>query len=748
MIRNHFTITGIVQGVGFRPFVYRLATELGLTGLVRNTSAGVELELQGGADRLDSIRYRLQEELPPLATITSIDSSEIPQITNETRFEILPSTDGKREVQIAPDTALCKDCLRELLDSAGRRYQHPFITCTNCGPRWTIVTGIPYDRPLTTMSGFPLCPACEAEYRNPKDRRFHAQPIACHGCGPQLSIVPYHPDPLPNAVERLQQGQIVAVKGLGGYHLAVDACSDKAVARLRQRKLRDEKPFAVMVPDLTVARRLAELSEMEERLLTGPEAAPVVIVHRHSSHISPLVAPGSQWIGMMLAYTPLHQLLFTDTRLDALVMTSANASDEPMIADDDEALERLSGIADAILAHNRSIHVRTDDSVLRVFQGKPLFYRRSRGYVPRPVTLPFDAVEVLAVGGELKNTICLTRGNLAFVSQHIGDLKNEATLDTFRLSIKHLSDIMEIRPQLVASDNHPDYLSTRYAEELALPIIRIQHHHAHLASCMAENGLVGEVIGVILDGTGLGDDGTVWGGEFLTGGYRKVERAGHFHPVRLPGGDAAARDTWRMALSYLHQAFGDAVWKMDINGMPSISSSGHAAIRLMLEKGFNSPLSSSAGRLFDAVASILGLCNRNSFDGQAGMALESIAETTEDLVPLQFTMLPGFPFQLSFVPMVKELFKRFSSGENVARLARAFHKCLAEAVLAGCIHIRNNNGLNRVVLSGGVFQNRLLSEMLHARLVEQGFECYLHRLVPPNDGGISLGQAAIAARRI
>jgi len=738
-------IAGIVQGVGFRPFVFRLAAELGLTGWVRNSPAGVELELQGRAEQLAGFRQRLQAELPPLAVISSLESRDLPLLHDETGFVILASSDGRREPQIAPDSALCVDCLRELSDPADRRYRHPFITCTNCGPRWTIVTGIPYDRPLTTMAAFPLCPACGAEYRNPLDRRFHAQPIACPDCGPRLSLVPGHADPLGQAIALLQQGLIVAIKGLGGYHLAVDACNNQALARLRQRKQRDEKPFAVMVPDLATARQLAELEELEERLLAGPEAPVVIVRSRTATPVAELVAPGSRWIGLMLAYTPLHQLLLSGTGLKALVMTSANASDEPMLSDDAEAAEQLAGIADAILTHNRVIQVRTDDSVLRVFQGRPLFYRRSRGYVPRPVPLPFDAGKILAVGAELKNTVCLTRGREAFLSQHIGDLKNEATLDTFCRTIDHLGTIMEIKPELVACDRHPDYLSTRYAEELGLPLLKVQHHHAHMASCMAENGLDGDLIGVIFDGTGLGDDGTVWGGEFLVGGYGAVERAGHLKQVRLPGGDLAAREPWRMAAAWLWEPLGDGIWQLP--GMPVLAATDRQLLQAVLERGINAPLTSSMGRLFDAAAFLVGAATRNSFDGQAGMALEALAEAAATTELLLYRLQPGTPFQLDPAPLLLELLQRLQAGESAASLARAFHAGLAAAVVDGCDLIRQETGLDRVVLSGGVFQNRLLTELVYTFLAKSNFSVFIHRLVPPNDGGIALGQAVIAAKR-
>lgn len=745
MTRHHYIITGIVQGVGFRPFVFRLASELGLYGWVRNSPAGVEIEIQGNEEPLAIFQERLLRELPPLAIISGIEISERSPQTDETGFNILPSSDGRAEVQITPDSALCADCLHELSEPADRRYGHPFITCTNCGPRWTIINGIPYDRPLTTMAGFPLCAACEAEYRNPADRRFHAQPIACPDCGPRLTLFPEDPQPLQQALLLLKQGKIVAIKGLGGFHLAVDAKNDTAIARLRSRKHRDEKPFAIMVADIATARRVAFLSEMEERLLTGPEAPVVIVRHRPASGISALVAPGSQWIGLMLPYTPLHRLLFADTSLTALVMTSANRSDEPMIVDDDEAREKLADIADAILGHNRPIQVRTDDSVLRLFRDAPIFYRRSRGHVPRPVLLPFDAGKILAVGAELKSTICLARNSQAFLSQHIGDLKNEATLDTFRQSIRHLSSILEIRPELVVCDLHPDYLSTRFAEESGLPLLRVQHHHAHMASCMAENALLGESIGVIFDGVGLGNDGTAWGGEFLLGDYRTVHRAGHLKQVRQLGGDAAASEPWRMALAWLHGTLGDAVWNLP--AMPALGETEQKTLLTMLERGLGSPLTSSMGRLFDAVAFLTETAVRNSFDGQAAMSLEAAAETSGAAAVLPFAIhQPATgPFLLDPLPALQSIVEQRRNGADQGRLAVAFHRSIARAVADGCRRIRDNNGPDQVVLSGGVFQNRLLTELVYTALEPAGFRVFSHRLVPPNDGGIALGQAAIAA---
>jgi len=746
--RQAYQISGSVQGVGFRPFVYRLATELNLSGWVRNTPAGVELELQGTAAALELFGRRLPDEVPPLAVINGLEQRDLAEQPEESGFSILPSGDGRREVQIAPDTALCPDCRRELFDPADRRFRHPFISCTNCGPRFTIVTATPYDRPLTTMAGFPLCPACQSEYDNPADRRFHAQPIACPNCGPRLSLIPDDPQPVSRAAGLLQQGLIVAVKGLGGFHLAVDAASSEAVARLRQRKQRDEKPFAVMVPDLATARMLAQLSPMEERLLIGPEAPIVIVRRRPDTAVSPLVAPGSQWIGLVLAYTPLHQLLFAETKLAALVMTSANPADQPMISDDETAVQQLAGIADALLTHDRPIQTRTDDSVLRAFRDMPLFYRRSRGYVPRPVPLCFDAGQLLAVGAELKNTICVSRGDQALLSQHIGDLKNEQTFDTFRQTIDQLRDILALQPTMVVCDLHPDYLSTRYAQSCGLPLQTVQHHHAHLAACMAENGLGGELIGVIFDGTGLGDDGSVWGGEFLVGGYATVRRAGHLKSVRLPGGDAAAREPWRMAVAWLYERLGDQVWRLP--GMPLLATSERQVLLAMLSRGVSAPLTSSMGRLFDAAAVVVGAADRNRFDGQAAMALEALAEQAADaasLPGLDLCDLGNEPFQLDAVRLLLALSDGCRMGVAAAELALGFHRALAEAVLAGCIRLRASTGLERVVLSGGVFQNRLLSEMVYTRLAQAGFAVFMHRLTPPNDGGIALGQVAVAAHR-
>ncbi|NTV51130.1 MAG: carbamoyltransferase HypF [Geobacteraceae bacterium] len=782
--RRKHAIHGIVQGVGFRPLVYRLACERGLTGWVRNTPAGVEIEIQGTDILLDSFEHELLKRLPPLAQITSHAHTDIP-VGDDQFFMILPSGTGVAEIRIAPDSALCSDCLRELLDPADRRYRYPFITCTNCGPRYSIITDIPYDRPKTTIAAFPLCSDCLREYQNPLDRRFHAQPIACHTCGPQVSLVTstgdriaMHNEAVIQAVELLKNGAIIAIKGIGGYHLAVDAGNHAAVARLRQRKKRDEKPFAVMTANLESAHKLTHINEIEERLMSSAEAPIVIVKKRIGTPLSPLIAPNNDWLGLMLPYTPLHHLLFAPypalghplpsgegemsplalrerdrvrDRLQALVMTSGNISDEPVAFEDSDAMQRLAGIADYFLLHDRPIHIRCDDSVIRVFQGRPLFYRRARGYAPRAVTLPFAVQPLLAAGAELKSAVCLAEGNRAILSQHIGDLQNQSTLDSFSHTVKHLSRLFAIEPGLVACDLHPDYLSSRFAEEMAVPLVRVQHHHAHLASCMAENGLDDDVIGIIFDGTGYGPDGTIWGGEFLVGGYGDYRRAGHLRPLQLPGGDAAIREPWRMAMAYLYQAFGEAAFAIDHPVVEILPENERMLFAKMLKRGINSPLTSSCGRLFDAVAALLNLRHIVSYDGQGAIELEGLAETVENpkMESYQYEIVPNGvkPFQLDFSPMIVGILSDITEGIKSSVIAHRFHRTVSSAATEACLLIADSTGLERVILSGGVFQNRLLTEMVYTALSDKGMAVFNHRLVPPNDGGIALGQAAIAGRR-
>jgi hydrogenase maturation protein HypF len=743
-----------VQGVGFRPFIYRLAAEMGLTGWVCNSADGVLIEACSTDERLAHFARRIRSEAPPLAVIETLEHHALPDDCSENDFTIRESNvSEKNNAHVAPDAALCNDCLQELFDPANRRFRHPFITCTNCGPRYSIISGIPYDRPNTTMAPFPLCPECQQEYNDPDDRRFHAQPIACPACGPHVRLLNSsgsaraEKDPaVVSAIELLKEGAILAIKGIGGYHLAVDACNAEAVGRLRKRKKRDEKPFAVMPPNLAAARSMALLSQVEERLLDSPES-PIVIVRRAPDcPVAPLVAPNNALLGLMLPYSPIHHLLLHSNEFTALVMTSANLSDEPIAYQDAEALQRLSGIADYFLLHNRPIHMRSDDSVIRVFQDRPLLYRRARGYAPRAIRLPFESPPVLAVGAELKNAVCLVKGNQAFLSQHIGDLQNDASCDSFRKTIQHLTGLLEVSPETVACDLHPDYLSSVHAAECGLPLTKVQHHHAHLAACMAENGLHDEVIGIIFDGTGYGSDGTVWGGEFLVGGYDRFRRAGHFRQVRLPGGDKAVREPWRMALAFLYQALGEAAFAMELPVSRHLCEDEINIFTAMLERDLNSPLTSSCGRLFDAVAALLDVRQSVSYDGQAAIELEALAETSEIDGCYQYRTISSdaIPLQLDFSEMFPEILADMDAGIQTADIARRFHVTVASAAVDVCTQISSVTGLKRVVLSGGVFQNRLLSKMVYTGLIKQGLQVFTHRLSPPNDGCIALGQAAIS----
>jgi hydrogenase maturation protein HypF len=752
--RIRVEITGIVQGVGFRPFVFRLAGRHSISGWVRNTPAGVVLEGEGTADSLAAFLGELEESPPPLAVISGISSAPLPP-TGEERFRILPSEAGENLIQIAPDGDVCGDCLEELFSPSDRRFRYAFINCTNCGPRYSIITDIPYDRPLTTMARFAMCDACRAEYDDPADRRFHAQPIACPDCGPQLGLVdgtgrplaPAGESALDTAVALLREGRILAIKGLGGYHLAADPCNDETVAELRRRKKRDEKPFALMAPTIEAVRRLAACDSLEERLLAGVERPIVLLRKRVDAAVSPLVAPANGYLGLMLPATPLHHLLLRDS-FDALIMTSGNTIDEPILYRADEALRNLAGIADGFLTHDREIHSRSDDSVIRVFQGNPLFLRRSRGYVPRAVTLPAPQRAILAVGGELKCAVCLTKGDRAFLSQHLGDLKNSATHRFLAETTAHLTGILEIIPEAVAHDLHPDYLSTVFAEEQgSVRKIAVQHHHGHMASCMAENRLEGEVIGVIFDGAGYGPDGKVWGGEFLLGSYGGFRRRGHFREVQMPGGDAASREPFRMALAYLFDRYREKVFDLPLPCLERIPAGERSLFRSMLSKGINSPLTSSCGRLFDAVAALLGLRSVNSYEGQGAIELEGVADRGASSWNYPYAIgSTGADscFIVDFRLTIDAILADLAAEEAKPVMARRFHDTVAAAAADACERIGRESGVTRVVLSGGVFQNKLLTERLHRLLTEREFQVYTHRLVPPNDGGLALGQAVIA----
>jgi hydrogenase maturation protein HypF len=749
--RASLEIEGIVQGVGFRPFVYRLAGRYGLSGWVRNTGRGVQIEVEGEGADLDAFSRAIREEAPPLAVISAFAVQPLSP-AGGSGFLILESAKLSKGGEVSPDCEICDDCLGEMLDPGNRRYRYPFINCTNCGPRYSIITGIPYDRPFTTMASFAMCDDCLAEYHDPLNRRFHAQPNACPVCGPQLRLLDptgaeLPGDPLSETLRALASGLTVAVKGVGGYHLAVDACSEQAVARLRQSKKRDEKPFALLAADLDAVRQIVHCSELEGRLLSGVERPIVLMRKREGNPISRLVAPDNGWFGVMLPGNPLQHLLINGAGAP-LVMTSGNLSDEPIAYRDGDALGRLAGIADLFLTNDREIHTRTDDSVLRLSLGEPLFLRRSRGYVPRGVNLPSSQPSILAVGAELKGTVCLTREGRGYLSQHIGDLKNAATLASLEETARLMGRLLEVTPEAVAHDLHPDYLSTRYAETLGLPLIGVQHHHAHMASCMAENGLDGDLIGVILDGTGYGEDGAIWGGEFLLGGYAGFQRRGHFSYLRMPGGDAAVREPYRMAISALYGCFGDDLFRQGLPFLAAVTPQERSLFLKMLERGINSPLTSSCGRLFDAVAALIGVRTKISYEGQAAIELEALAERCTPSAAYPFSVTSGDCHRIDFAPMIAAICADLTAGREKAAIARDFHLTVAKGILEMCARIREESGTSRVVLSGGVFQNRLLTEEAAQLLTGAGFQTYCHRLVPPNDGGLALGQAVIAGLKL
>ncbi|HEY8482738.1 MAG TPA: carbamoyltransferase HypF [Spirillospora sp.] len=744
-VRVEVRVEGVVQGVGFRPFVHGLATDLGLSGLVGNDAAGVFIEVEGAPDAIGRFLDGLRTRPPRLAVIERVTTRDLGPLGRR-GFEIVVSREsGPRRAPVSWDCATCDDCLRELRDPADRRYGYPFVNCTGCGPRFTIVTDVPYDRPNTTMAGFAMCDACAAEYEDPSDRRFHAQPVCCPACGPSLSLVPSPARPGPlrevradapldGARELLADGAVLAVKGLGGHHLAVRAADGDAVAELRARKRREDKPFAVMVPDLESARALCLLGDAEEALLTGPRRPIVLARRRPGAPLAENVAPGNASLGVMLPYTPLHHLLVTEP----LVMTSGNVSDEPIAHRDDDALERLAGIADAFLLHDRPIHARADDSVVRVFRGRTLPLRRARGYAPEPLPIA-EGPPVLACGAELKATFCLAGDGRAFLSPHIGDLENYETLRAYEDGIAHFRRLFGITPELLAHDPHPEYLSTKYALQHALdrdlPTIAVQHHHAHIASCLADNGVDGPVIGVAFDGTGFGTDGTLWGGEFLVADLRGFERAGHLEPVPMPGGTAAIREPWRMAAAY--GVPGD---------LPVARRPAWAAICAMARRGVNAPLTSSMGRLFDAVAAVLGVRDRVRYEGQAAIELEQCAAASETTA-YRACIRDGKPFTVAGADLVDAVVADLRAGVPVPVIAARFHNGVAALIVDAAVRLRDATGLETVALSGGVFQNMFLLERAVSGLTGEGFEVLTHHRVPPNDGGISLGQAAVAIAR-
>jgi hydrogenase maturation protein HypF len=721
-------------------------------GQVLNDSAGVDIEVQGAASSVSSFIARLQPEAPPLSRIVSFEVSELPP-DGDQEFRIVKSQGTQEQkVLISPDVAVCADCLREMFDTADRRYGYPFINCTNCGPRFTIVRDIPYDRPLTSMSVFPMCPDCQKEYDDPANRRFHAQPNACWKCGPQVELwdaagraMPGN-DPIGTAVARIRAGEIVAVKGLGGFHLAVDATNNAAVERLRERKRRFEKPLAIMVPDVETADRLCVVNDDIRKVIESVQRPIGLAPRRENTAIGESVAPGIHELGVFLPYTPLHYLIFAAGKFEALVMTSANLSEEPIAIDNREAMGRLGNIADCFLVHNREILVRSDDSVVRVTQGKIRQIRRSRGFVPMPVFLDREVPSVLAVGGELKNTICLTRAKTAFLSQHIGDLENAEGLGFFHETVEHLSRILEIEPQAIAYDLHPEYLSTKWAlQQTGTKLIGVQHHHAHIASCMGENHLDGKVIGFSLDGTGYGTDGHIWGGEVLVADYSGFERVAHFDYVPLPGGAAAIHEPWRMALSYLHHHYGTELFQFDIPFLSALDRKKADFILGMIGRKLNSPLTSSCGRLFDAVGALLGIRNTVSYEGQAAIQLENAMAGVQDNAAYPVEVDGGI---IKTKPLFDELLRDLQNRVETKHISRRFHNGLVKAFVMLATNLSDERQQDRVCLSGGAFQNLYLCEKLQQKLESVGFKVFTQSEVPCNDGGLSLGQALIAAHLI
>jgi hydrogenase maturation protein HypF len=743
-------VRGIVQGVGFRPFVYQLASEHGLKGWVRNTNRQVEIELDGDEAALERFLRDLRERAPPLARIDEVSVERRPA-SGFTLFEIVESRVDEGWQSIPPDTATCDACLAEVFDPRERRHRYPFTNCTHCGPRFTIIESLPYDRHRTTMRCFPMCDECQREYENPRDRRFHAQPVACPACGPRLWLVGadgagVEGDPIDGTARLLRQGRIVALKGLGGFQLACDAANEEAVRALRSRKRRYGKPFALMVPDTERARRLCEVTPTEAAALESRERPIVLMKRRPDAEVAAEVAPGLDTLGLMLPYTPLHHLLLRSFD-GPLVMTSGNLSEEPIAIGNREAIERLAGIADAFLLHDRDIYARYDDSVVRVIGGSVVPIRRARGYAPAPVDLPFTAPsDILACGAHQKNTFCLVKESKAFVSQHIGDLENLETLDHFEMSLQVFTRLFKVEPRIVAHDMHPDYLSTRFAREFPVPSavrVPVQHHHAHVVSAMAEHDLRGPVLGVAYDGTGYGTDGAVWGGEILLADWRSFERRAHLRYAPMPGGEAAIRRPYRMAAGYIWSICRSHETEFEpfLAELPSTEGS---VLRRQVDTAFNAPLTSSCGRLFDAVAALLGLRREALYEGQPAVELEAVADPTVDESYPYDLVREGDVWVIDPAKLLRALWREHRAGRPLSHVAAAFHNTVAAFTLAACLKIRDACGVGQVVLSGGCFQNALLTTRLLEGLNGAGFEVYTHCLVPPSDGGISLGQATVA----
>ncbi|TLU85745.1 MAG: carbamoyltransferase HypF [Chlorobium sp.] len=742
-IRQRFRVNGIVQGVGFRPFVYRIAVAGGLKGFIRNTASGVLIEVQGESASIDGFSRQLRTEGPPLSKIETVDETTVSCI-HEEAFTIGASGEGDEvETLIPPDIALCSDCRRELLDPSNRRFRYPFINCTNCGPRYTIVGRLPYDRPFTSMHGFTMCPECEREYHDPLDRRFHAQPNACPVCGPEAILLDASgekldvPDAVAGAAAMLREGKIVALKGVGGFHLAVDASNDEAVRLLRERKGREAKPFAVMVRDIGIVSRYCNCYPAEAAALASPEAPIVLLRNRGTEGLAPSVAPGNDRLGVMLPYSPLHLLLSVDAP-EVLVMTSANFSEEPIVTDNLEALSRLGGVADCFLVHNRPIWLKCDDSVTIELSGKLRQLRRSRGYVPAPVFLHEGGPVVLATGGELKNTLTLLKGTHALLSQHIGDMKNYEAWKHFEQAAEHLQHLFQALPELIVHDLHPGYMTTEWALKQSVPVLGVQHHHAHLASCLAENRVDGPVIGLMLDGTGYGTDGTIWGGEVLVGDIAGAERFAAFEPMPMPGGDIAVMQPWRLALGYLFRSFSVMPELPFMQGKPA------GAVLELLGKGISVHETSSCGRLFDAVAALSGLRDEISYEGQAAIELMHAAKGETGTGTFTHELREeGGRWTMLVSPIIRDVVRAVRQGSSLCEISRMFHRTLVSLFIDIAGRASEASGIRTVALSGGVFQNALLFETLVRDLETAGYRVLAHSLVPSNDGGLSLGQAVI-----
>jgi len=770
-IRSSIKINGIVQGVGFRPFIFNLAHRYGLKGWVHNYSGGVEIEVEGDETALKEFTADIRENHPPMAHILNMEARDSLPLLGYRDFEIRESREKQRLfVPVSPDISICGDCLRELMDPEDRRYLYPFINCTNCGPRFTITQDIPYDREKTTMSKFTMCPSCQREYDDPRNRRFHAQPNACPHCGPKLELWSSSGpmtgvEPIAETIKLLRQGRIVAIKGLGGFHLACDAEDGAAIRELRRRKFRTFKPFAVMSAAIESIKGYCHVSPREKEMLSGPRRPIVLLKRRADSPIAPQVAPNNNYMGVMLPYTPLHYLLFkrplsvdghllpAENRFLALIMTSANFSEEPITMTNEEALEKLWSLADFILMHDREIHIRCDDSVATALFDEEVAIRRSRGFAPHPLYLKTPSPGILACGAELKNTFCLCKGNFYFISQHIGDLENMEANEFFQDTICHYKGFFRIEPKLIACDLHPDYLSTLYAHDYCsmatadCSLIPIQHHHAHIASCMAENEVEGKVIGVAFDGTGYGTDGRIWGGEFLIADYSDFSRFAHLRYIPMPGADAAIKNPYRMALGFLYCVFAEGFLDMGLELPSRVERQEVNIILRQIARKVNAPLTSSCGRLFDAVSSLIGVRDTITYEGQAAVELEMIADSRVEGKYRWEIYEENGQLIVNTLPIIGDIVTDLQDQIPAAGISAKFHNTVSDFILGVCNRVRDREGLNRVVLSGGVFQNRLLIEQTVDLLRRHHFETFFHKKVPTNDGGISLGQAAIAAHR-